>query len=225
MKLQLKNVTILCLDGVNPNDGLKALLYSMKDIDFAKATIISHKSPDNIPDNVQFCQIEPLTHDDVSPWMLHELYKYIDTDHCLTIHSDGFVINPRLWDNDFLKYDYIGSPWSHTIPYYGQKYRVGNGGFSLRSKKLINLCRNIPSTGHEDANISIRWRDALENHGCKFAPVDVAMRFSLEESIPECPFDLNLCFGFHGRGTSELRSQEDNQQLLDKIKLLDSVQL
>ena len=143
MKLQLKNVTILCLDGVNPNNGLKALLYSMKDIDFAEAIIISHKSPDNIPDNVQFRQIEQLTHEDVSPWMLHELYKYINTDHCLTIHSDGFVINPQLWDNDFLKYDYIGAPWSHTIPYYGQKYRVGNGGFSLRSKNLINLCRNI----------------------------------------------------------------------------------
>ena len=50
-----------------------------------------------------------------------------------------------------------------------------------------------------------------------------SMRFSLEEEIPECPFDLNTCFGFHGKGTSTLRSNEHNQQLLDRIKLLDTV--
>jgi hypothetical protein len=225
MKLNLINVTIICVDGVNPDIGLKALKYSMKDIVFGDAKLISHIKPDNIPDAIKFVEIDKLTHDSYSPFMLYELYKYVDTDFCLTIHDDGFVINPHLWNDNFLNYDYIGAPWSHTIPYYGQKYRVGNGGFSLRSKKLIDLCRNIKNVGHEDSSISIRYRDALEQHGCIFAPVDVAMRFSLEEPIPECPFDLNLCFGFHGRGTSTLRSNEDNQQLLDRIQLLETMQL
>ena len=34
MKVDLRNVTILCIDGVEPEKGLKALKYSMKDIDF-----------------------------------------------------------------------------------------------------------------------------------------------------------------------------------------------
>jgi hypothetical protein len=54
---------------------------------------------------------------------------------------------------------------------------------------------------------------------------DILRSSSETDNTMEEVFDLNLCFGFHGRGISELRSQEDNQQLLDKIKLLDSVQL
>jgi hypothetical protein len=188
MKLNLDNVTIICIDGVNPDIGLKALKYSMKDIEFGSAKLISHIRPDNIPDTIEFVEIGKLTHDSYSPFMLHELYKYVDTDFCLTIHDDGFVINPHLWNNDFLKYDYIGAPWLHTVQYYGEKYRVGNGGFSLRSKKLINLCRQIKlNAGHEDSSICIRYRDALESHGCAFAPVEVAMRFSLEEDSKFVP--------------------------------------
>lgn len=224
MNLQLDNVTIICIDGVNPNIGLKALKYSMRNVDFKEAKIVSHIKPDDLPDNIQFCQIEPLTHDTVSSWTLHELYKYVDTDYCLTIHDDGFVINPHLWTNEFLNYDYIGAPWFHTIPYYGPIHRVGNGGFSLRSKKLINLCKNLNYTsGHEDGIICLRNRLWFEAQGCKFSPVEIAMKFSLEEEIPECEFNLNNCFGFHGRGISLLRSENHNQQLLDRIKLLESV--
>ena len=224
-KLQLKNVTIICIDGVNPDIGLKALKYSMKDIEFGSAKLISHIRPDNIPDTIEFIEIGKLTHDSYSPFMLHELYKYVDTDFCLTIHDDGFVINPQLWDNNFLNYDYIGAPWLHTVQYYGQKYRVGNGGFSLRSKKLINLCRHIKlANGHEDASICIRYRDVLESHGCVFAPVEVAMKFSLEEQIPECEFNLNNTFGFHGRGDPNMDpSRGHYQQFLDRIKLLERI--
>jgi hypothetical protein len=225
MKLNLNNVTIICIDGVNPDIGLKALKYSMKDIEFGSAKLISHIRPDNIPDTIEFVEIGKLTHDSYSPFMLHELYKYVDTDFCLTIHDDGFVINPHLWNNDFLKYDYIGAPWLHTVQYYGEKYRVGNGGFSLRSKKLINLCRQIRfNAGHEDASICIRYRDALESYGCVFAPVEVAMRFSLEEQIPECEFNLNNTFGFHGRGDPNMDpSRGHYQQFLDRIKLLETI--
>jgi len=220
----LNNITILCVDGVNPDIGLKALKYSMQHINFGKSILLSHIKPGNIPDNIVFQEIPKLTHDTYSEFMLHELYKYIDTDYCLNIHDDGFVINPQLWDDAFLEYDYIGAPWLHTVQYFGEKYRVGNGGFSLRSKKLINLCKNIKTKGHEDAAICIYHRDALEQHGCKFAPVEVAMKFSLEEQIPECPFDLNKTFGFHGRGVPEMDpSRGHYQQFLDRIELLERI--
>ena len=221
-KIQLNDVTIICIDGVNPNIGLKALKYSMSNVNFKEAKIVSHIKPDNIPDNIKFCQIEPLTHDTVSPWMLHELYKYVDTDYCLTIHDDGFVINPHLWTDEFLNYDYIGAPWKD----YGQINRVGNGGFSLRSKKLINLCRNVSySHGHEDGIICINHKKWLELQNCKFAPVEIAMKFSLESRIPECDFNLNNCFGFHGRGDPRNSCDHDGfyQQFQDKIKLLETL--
>lgn len=224
-KKQLKNVTLLSLNCIDPIQSVKALLFSSKHIDFGNMILVSDKKPDNLPTNIKFVHTNVKTHDDSSKFVYEELPNIIKTEFMLGIHDDGFVINPNLWTDQFLKYDYIGAPWSHTIPYYGQKYRVGNGGFSLRSKKLIDLCKNIPNIGHEDSNICIRHRDILEQKGCVFAPVHIAMQFSLEEPIPECPFDLNLCFGFHGRGTSTLRSPEDNKQMLDRIKLLETVQL
>lgn len=220
-KIQLKNITLICIDGVNPDIGLKAIKYSTKHIDFAKNILLSHIKPDNVPDDIIYQEIPKLTHDTYSQFMLHELYKYVDTEYCLTIHDDGFVINPHLWDDGFLEYDYIGAPWKN----YGQINRVGNGGFSLRSKKLINLCRHMESQGHEDGTICLRYKNALEQHGCKFAPVEVAMRFSLESRIPECDFDLNNCFGFHGRGDPKNMCDHDGfyQQFQDKLKLLESV--
>lgn len=224
IKLDLSNITIICIDGVNPENGLKAVKYSIKHINFGDAKLLSHIKPDNMPSNIKFVEIPKLTHDSYSPFMLHELWKYVDTDFCLTIHDDGFVINPHLWSDEFLNYDYIGAAWWHTVSFYGEKYRVGNGGFSLRSKKLIELCRYIKTSGHEDAAISIHYRDMLENYGCKFAPVNIAMKFSLEEKIPECEFDLNNTFGFHGRGDPNMDPSRGNyQQFLDRIKLLESI--
>ena len=100
--INFDNITIICIDGVDPNQGLKALKYSMKHITFAKSIIMSHIKPDNVPDNVVFEQIEPLTHDSYSPFVLSNLSSYVDTEYCLLINDDGFVINPELWDENFL---------------------------------------------------------------------------------------------------------------------------
>jgi len=219
--INLSNVTLICIDGVNPDIGLKSLKYSMRNINFAKSILLSHIKPDNIPDNILFQEIQKLSHQTYNTFLLHEMYKYVDTDYCLITHDDGFVINPHLWSDEFLNYDYIGAPWKN----YGQINRVGNGGFSLRSKKLINLCRDMINEGHEDGTICLKYKYALEQHGCKFAPVEVAMKFSLESRIPECEFDLNNCFGFHGRGDPRNTCDHDGfyQQFQDKLKLLDTI--
>lgn len=219
---ELPNVTIICIDGVNPEIGLKALKYSIKDIKFAKAILLSHIRPDNIPDNITFCQMPKLTHDTYSKFVLEHLSDYFDTEFVLLINDDGFVINPHLWQDEFLKYDYIGAPWKAHYPHA----RVGNGGFSLRSKKLTQLCKFIRwSGGHEDAEICIFNRGFLEANSCRFAPLELAMKFSLESKIPECPnYDLNTCFGFHGRGVVTDVFEDGGQQFKDRLKLLDNVQ-
>ena len=95
MSLNLDNVTIICIDGVNPNVGVKALKYSMQEINFAQSIILSHIKPDIIPDGVEYIKIPELTHHTYSSFCLHELYKYFTTDFVLIIHDDGFVINPH----------------------------------------------------------------------------------------------------------------------------------
>ena len=59
--------------------------------------------------------------------------NYFDTDYVLTFQSDGFILNPDAWTDEFFNYDYIGAPWGDN------RYAVGNGGFSFRSKKLMNF--------------------------------------------------------------------------------------
>jgi hypothetical protein len=131
------------------------------------------------------------------------------------VQADGFVIHPESWTDEFLDYDYIGAPWplrkdAYVDP-FGVHQRVGNGGFSLRSRKLLtvptrhevawdvnesSLYRNFDSgLLHEDGNICVHNRHVYEADGCVFAPVDVAVRFSQEHYVPEARGVTP--FGFH----------------------------
>lgn len=67
------------------------------------------------------------------------LYSRFDTDYVLIVQNDGFPLRKGL-DEFVGRYDYIGAPWvAHATcfdlyPY--PKFSVGNGGFSLRSRRL-----------------------------------------------------------------------------------------
>lgn len=219
-KIDLPNVTISCVNCVEPHLGVKALRYSMQKINFYEAILFSDTKPTNLTPDIKFVKIKKLDHDYSSLFTLKGLFYAVKTDYSLSIHDDGFIINPHLWDPDFLNYDYIGAPWPDIYT-----HRVGNGGFCLKSKKLIELCQQIPwhPGDHDDNLVCLRYRDFLEKNGCKFAPLEVAYKFSLESKIPECKYDLNNCFGFHGKGIVESVFQGEGQQFKDKIKLLDTI--
>jgi hypothetical protein len=130
-----------------------------------------------------------------SHFILNNLNNYIDKAYCLIIQFDGYVINPELWDNDWLQYDYIGAPW-----WYTNNYNVGNGGFSLRSKKLLQVCQNTKfvSNHPEDDIICRGSRSLFESvHNIKYAPESVAAAFSFEPNGKYSIFNNNT-FGFHG---------------------------
>jgi len=114
------------------------------------------------------------------------------TQHCLIVQWDGFVLDPEAWDPVFLEYDYIGAPW----PQFTDGRDVGNGGFSLRSHKLLMACRDERfRPGHpEDVSICRTNRDLLEReYSIRFAERQLAERFAFERrSSPESTF------GFHG---------------------------
>lgn len=138
---------------------------------------------------------ELTTLDKYSKAMLFDLWKYIDTEFALVCQADGYVLRPEKWTNKFLEYDYIGAPWTPKTHFTkeGKEVRVGNGGFSLRSRKLLtafvdlNLRFTDNGTGywHEDGNICVYYRKVLEDYGIKFAPVKLAARFSTEIKVSE----------------------------------------
>jgi len=131
-----------------------------------------------------------------SKLVLKELGKHVTTDFILTIQYDGMPIDSTQWQNEFLNYDYIGAPWR----WYPKEYCVGNGGFSLRSRKLTDYCLEDsmifspgPAQCQEDVHICILYKDWLLSKGIKYSPVALAAKFSAEE--PGGRFNT---FGFHG---------------------------
>jgi len=222
--LQLKNITLLSYNCVNPIESVKALLYSSKKIDFARIVLVSSKKPDNLPSHIEFVETNLKTHLDSSKFTYTELPSIIKTDYYIGIHDDGFIINPHLWTDEFLEYDYIGAPWK----WEGRRNRVGNGGFVLKSNKFIQLTKNLKFLNIcDDGELTNMYYDYFVENGCKYAPVEVAMKFSLESKIPECNLDLSTCFGFHGKGRPEDTQVHDGyyHQFQEKIKLLEEIEL
>ena len=217
-KLQLKDITLLALGSTQIKENLMGLQYSTKKIDFGAVKFISHQEPANLPSNItyeKFNDFENISYKEFSYYCIYKLVEHVDTKFMLMIHPDGFVINPHLWSNDFLEWDYIGAAWPFRndafIDPFGNHHRVGNGGFTLRSRKVLEVpqIENIPfevnqgtfykhmnaGAYNEDGNICVHNRHLFKKHGVKYAPVEVAVRFSQELPVPESKGIKP--FGFH----------------------------
>ena len=132
----------------------------------------------------------------------------------LLVHYDGFVVNPDMWRDEFLDYDYIGSPF--PLPKDDFSYRDINGNIcrvgnsvSIRSKRLLEFPSKtgIPFEAdhgffNEDGFICCKNRHLFEGAGMKYAPLEVAKYFGHESMIPEVegirPFVFHKWAGTNG---------------------------
>jgi hypothetical protein len=185
-------VTLLSVASVDPILSIMALQRSMSRINFGRILLFTAEESVPLTKDIEVIKIEKFhSISEYSSFMIKELYKYTDSEFILIVQWDGFVIDAGAWSDDFLHYDYIGAPWvgSETVA-------VGNGGFSLRSRKLLcALAEPDIVVGHpEDVAICKTNRVTLEqNYGIKFPPKSLAARFSYERG--NRPRDT---FGFHG---------------------------
>lgn len=145
-------------------------------------------------------QMPPWDIKDYSRFMVEELAANVPAhfDFVLTVNWDGYAINSERWTDDFLSFDYIGAPWSKFFSKNGQ--RVGNGGFSLRSRAWINRASRLknPQGLPEDTFQCSDNITFFKEKGLKVAPLDLAMRFSAEARIGEYKnWKLSDSFGFH----------------------------
>lgn len=212
MDMGTKRVTLAIVDDIDPTTSAHLLqrmsglaewgglkLFTSKDIAAPPAvTLIKTEVIDSI--------------EKYSSFIVRDLVDHITTDYVLVCQRDGYVINITAWKDEFLSYDYIGAVWDEKLVQDYAKIRgetappkgmtVGNGGFSLRSRKLLVAVKSLATADTEvdpdDVFVCVKNRPALEKLGIVFAPEKVANRFSIENA----PYKGQ--FGFHGIYTTGL---------------------
>ena len=192
MSLQLDNLTLFCLDTRSPDLAVWAIEQCHRHARFAKTVLMTHlPALRNWKPGICYEQAPEIRSiADYSMAILTCMLPHIEGSHALVIQWDGFIIHPERWTPEFLNYDYIGAVWPQH-----PDTPVGNGGFSLRSRRLLEALRDgaFNQTPPEDECIAIENRDFLETkHHIRFAPADVAERFSTERTA------WQPSFGFHG---------------------------
>jgi hypothetical protein len=193
MKVKLPDVTLVAVTSVALEATARALAISLDKLEFAEALLLSDRLPKTPLDaRIQWRQIQPLkTRADYSRFVLRQLAEHIATSHVLCVQWDGYVLDGSAWNPGFLDYDYIGAVW----PHFSDGRNVGNGGFSLRSMRLLKAAADLQYDGAEPEDVFIcrTSRTALEERGIRFAPATVAQLFSYERAAP-----TGGEFGFHG---------------------------
>ena len=85
-------------------------------------------------DASDFIKIDPINSvQGYCEFLLKHAWKFVKTKFFIVLQYDGFVLNGNCFSETFLDYDYIGAPWPHF-----DFHKVGNGGFSLRSTRLMH---------------------------------------------------------------------------------------
>lgn len=188
----LPNVTVVIVDCQNQGRAIAAIQKTLKQIT-PKEVLFFTDINVKVQDVATVVIPKITSKNEYSRFVMKEVYKYVNTEFALFIQHDGFVLNGDLFVDDFFSYDYIGAKWL-----FPESERcVGNGGFSLRSKKLLDavgIDDFIKCTEQEDDTICRLYGEYLEiNHGVVFAPPHIADAFAFELNEP-----IQKTVGFHG---------------------------
>ena len=189
--LNLSNVTLLCVETRDPDLALWAIDQCLGRAQFAKVVLITNlERVSKQRSDIEYVQAPNIrTTRDYSDLLLTGLSQYVKGSHVLVIQWDSFVIHPELWTDDFLSYDYIGPVWPHH-----PQNPVGNGGFSLRSVKLLEAIKKpgFFKKHPEDYCIVADNQAFLKGYGIQIAPKEIAEQFAVERTR------WHEAYGFHG---------------------------
>ena len=223
----MKTVSITCIDALNYFDTIRALKTTLNTLkNKVNVTRVYWFSDIDFPDSID----TPVTWIKINKMRCYvEEYNFITLkllpsiaieDFNLIIHADGFAVNETAWDDKFFNFDYIGAIWCGDGV-------VGNGGFSLRSRKLYDamldvnifysidqyinsdiernhyqnsICDFPDGTDHipEDNIICRLYKHQFEQqYGLVWAPPEIADQFSIEGNMSSKWAGKSL--GFHGK--------------------------
>lgn len=175
-KLDLSKVTLVCVDCVEINRAIKAIEICKKHANFGNIKLLSSLESDY----EHLINIEKISNlNEYSKFIIRDLVDYVDTDFVLIVQWDGYILNPEAWNDENFKYDYIGAPWVHL------NQEVGNGGFSLRSKRMLEITKKhlgklSDYSENEDYLIGHVYKRLFDLDNIEFAPFHIANKFSVE---------------------------------------------
>ncbi len=215
--------------------------------------LVSPEQPSYLPSYIKHSKCKPFSYLEYNLFVLYLLDDLIDTDFALIVQNDGFVVDGHNWRDEFFDYDFIGAPLYHLCEQQadghvriqgGQMhenldeempenhFEGQNGGFSLRSKRLLGLPRahdmkvslTIPKAltqgsvlqisygfqlHNEDIWLTVLNRQELEKKGIRFAPPRVSTYFACESTIVHYKrkIDLQYVLGCHVFGLLVLKDK------------------
>jgi Protein of unknown function (DUF5672) len=194
-KIKLPAVTLLVAETRCHDLMARTLNHALQFIEPAEVVVCS--------DNFNALRIPGAHHVTIPDWptKLHwerfiwtGAWVLVNTPFCLFMEWDAGVWNPAAWSADFMSADYIGAPW-----WYTDGKNVGNGGLSMRSKRLMDILRRNPERFQVrepgDDTLSRVYRPQLEQEfNCKWAKDSVAREFSYESGVLYLD---QVPFGYH----------------------------
>lgn len=193
--LDLPTVTLACIETRSHELLRRTLVDALSKVRFGEVLILSDKPimAPNSGNPIRWYKVDDApTKEGWERQFWIELPKVVTTQHVLFIEWDAGIFDVDCWGDDFLDYDFIGAPW-----WYKDGMNVGNGGFSLRTSKLMrHIAANqerYPVAQPGDEVLCRAYRRALEAEGFKWAPENLARDFSFECFDPPG----GLSFGFH----------------------------
>jgi hypothetical protein len=91
---------------------------------------------------------------------------------------------------DFLQYDFIGAPWDLSFFAFDRRSRVGNGGFSLRTRsKILALLARIPYNPRFPEDVWYAQNLHLVNG--TIPSIEVAKTFAVESMYYDRPLGVH----------------------------------
>jgi hypothetical protein len=103
---------------------------------------------------------------------------------------------------DFLQYDYIGAPWDLSFFLHNKQYRVGNGGFSLRTRsKILALLALVPYDPKLPEDVW--YAQNMHRVNGSIPSIEIAKTFSVESMYYERPVGVHR-FPWHCRFRADI---------------------
>lgn len=205
---KLPDVTLLAISSDRVESNVKALEHSMKLMEFGAVKFLSHRKPEYLPEGIQFEECAELKCiRDFDYYAFKELGKHVTTSHALMIQDHAYLLHTDVWRDEFLNFDFCGALWEPRMEFLSPSSftlaRLGNGGFSLRSKRIMDLPKKldlplVEDRGYtnDDGQINVYWRKTMLENGIVYPePWEIA-DFAYENDTPE-NLEIEKYLGFH----------------------------